>query len=228
MRAMILAAGKGARMCELTQTVPKPLLTVNGRYLIEYSLIALAKANIQDVLINTHYHAEQLRAALGNGRQYHLNISYSDEPVLLDTGGGIVKALPFFKGEPFIVTSADIVTDFAFETLCKLSTPAAHLVYVPNPYFKVQGDVSLTDPKQRSIVLPATGKTFTYASFGLFHPDLFQHSSDEPFPLNHLFLAAIQAKTLTGEVYNGYWQNVGTPQELALAEKQLALKSISS
>jgi len=108
MKAMILAAGRGERMRPLTDNVPKPLLQVKGQALVVYHLKALAAAGIQEVIINTWHLGDQLIDHLGDGRNFGLRLEYSVEPELLDTGGGIVRALAFLKPDPFIVLSADI------------------------------------------------------------------------------------------------------------------------
>src|SRR5579862_5971427 len=102
MRAMILAAGRGERMQALTLHTPKPLLTINGHYLIEYTLRLLARAHIRDIVINLAYHGDQIKAALGNGTRYGVSIVYSEEEERLETGGGIFNALPLLGNEPFL------------------------------------------------------------------------------------------------------------------------------
>src|SRR5690349_1153815 len=107
MRAMILAAGRGERMGELTRNTPKPLLRVLGHYLIEHTIIQLAKANIREIVINVSYQKEQIKAALSDGKKYGVSIVYSEEPERLETGGGIFNALPLLGKDPFLVVSAD-------------------------------------------------------------------------------------------------------------------------
>lgn len=101
MRAMILAAGRGERMGAMTQHTPKPLLLVNGKYLISYAIESLAAAHIKDIVINVSYLGEQIMAALGDGTRYGVHIVYSQEATRLETGGGIYQALPLLGPEPF-------------------------------------------------------------------------------------------------------------------------------
>ena len=103
MRAMILAAGRGERMGALTQHTPKPLLEVNGKYLIEYAIENLVRAGIFEIAINLSYHSEQIKSVLGDGKRYDISIFYSEEEERLETGGGIFKALPFFEKDPFLL-----------------------------------------------------------------------------------------------------------------------------
>ena len=107
---MILAAGRGERLRPLTDTVPKPLLEVRGRPLIEYHLEALSRAGFAEIVINLSWLGNQVRHHLGNGSDFNLAIEYSDEPEALETAGGILQALPLL-GERFIVVNADIFTD---------------------------------------------------------------------------------------------------------------------
>src|SRR3990167_1894743 len=109
MRGMILAAGRGKRMGSLTQELPKALLPVQGCYLIEYPLRALVRAGVREIVINVCYHGDKIKQALGNVKRYGASITYSEEPELLETGGSIFHVLPFFKNEPFIVASSDII-----------------------------------------------------------------------------------------------------------------------
>jgi NDP-sugar pyrophosphorylase family protein len=116
-RAMILAAGFGTRLRPLTNTVPKALVPVAGRPLVEYSLLWLKSQGIQDVVMNLHHHGEKVRAALGDGSVYGLRLTYSPEDPILDTGGGIKKAQPFLDGNTFLVLNGDTIIDLDLSTL---------------------------------------------------------------------------------------------------------------
>lgn len=111
MRAMILAAGFGTRLQDLTLDLPKPLITIHGHYLIEYALYLLKSAGITEIIINTHYHADKIRTAIQNGGSYGLSISYSHEESILGTGGGLKNAEYFFGDEPFVLINSDIICD---------------------------------------------------------------------------------------------------------------------
>jgi len=211
MKAMLLAAGRGERMGELTHARPKPLLKVGNQYLIEYSLHALQLAGIRDVIMNVSYYAEQIQTTIGDGAHYGLRITYSYEPERLETGGGIVQALPFFDKEPFLVMSSDIITDFPLQTLTKPLAHLAHLVLVANPRFHPEGDFGIT---MHYADLEAQPK-LTFANIGVYHPDLFLHATPSRFPLNELLFPAIRQRLVTAEAYHGRWFNVGSPDELA-------------
>lgn len=210
MKAMILAAGRGTRMGELSRELPKPLLPVAGKPLIAHTLTALAKANIREIVINISYLGEIIQETLGDGKKYGVNIQYSVEPTALETGGGIYQALPLLGRGPFIVVSGDIWTDYPWQQLPTRLSHLAHLVMVDNPSFHSEGDFFLT--KDNKIHLEGSPK-LTYASMGVLHPDLFKHCQPGIFRLTDVLLPAISQGEISGEHFNGDWMNVGTPEE---------------
>ena len=132
MKAMVLAAGQGTRLRPLTDTIPKALVPVAGRPMIEYSLLLLRHYGIGDIVINLHHHGEQIEKRLGDGSQLGLQISYSIEPELLDTGGGLLKAKPFFQNETFIVINTDVLIDLHLDELLEFhenKAPRQHWFY---------------------------------------------------------------------------------------------------
>ncbi len=211
MRAMILAAGRGQRMGDLTLTTPKPLLRVFDHYLIEYTFASLKRAGITDIVINVSYLATQLMQALGDGRDFGVNITYSIEETRLETGGGIVQALPLLGDQPFLVISSDIICDFPLQTLASRLSHLAHLVLVDNPSFHPEGDFGL---QQEMISMTATPR-LTFANIGIYHPDFFKDIAVGHFPLNRLLFKAIENNEVSGEYFQGLWFNVGTQQDLS-------------
>ncbi|HEX4044537.1 MAG TPA: nucleotidyltransferase family protein [Gammaproteobacteria bacterium] len=219
MRAMILAAGRGTRMGDLTTHTPKPLLKLGGRYLIEYPIKQLAAAGIRDIVINVSYLGEQIQAVLGDGHRFGVQLHYSIEPERLETGGGIVQALPLLGDQPFIVVSSDVITDYALSQLLQPLRGLAHLVLVDNPTYRPQGDFCL---HQNTVMIPThppSQTTYTYANLGVYSPALFQLSQPGHFPLSRLLIPAIQAGAVTGEHYRGQWHNIGTPHDLNECER---------
>jgi N-acetyl-alpha-D-muramate 1-phosphate uridylyltransferase len=224
MKAMILAAGRGLRLRPLTDKTPKPLILVANQPLIVHQVLKLAKIGIKEIVINVSYQAKQIIDTLGDGRAYGIKIEYSFEPTALETGGGICQALPILGSDPFIVISADIWTDFPLERLLShpLNTSVlAHLILVDNPNFHPQGDFNLTQTGLLS--LDDISNKFTFASLGIYHPDLFQGKSGA-FPLSSLLYEYIAERKITGEYYKGSWFNIGTPTELERLAKYLKQK----
>lgn len=213
MKAMILAAGRGERMRPLTDTTPKPLAPFRGGRLIEPLLYGLAQSGVREVVINVCYLAEQIMDFLQDGSRYGLTIQYSDERSgVLETGGGIYQALPLLGSQPFLVVSADIVTDFPFAKLMHQPLAGlAHLVLVNNPDFHLRGDFHLNADGK---VLTAGDNMLTFASIAVLHPQLFAGCTPGKFPLLKIFLEAIANNRLTGEHYHGQWSNIGTLQQL--------------
>jgi len=222
MKAMILAAGRGSRMRPLTDRVPKPLLKVGGKRLIEWHLLRFQQAGFTDIVINQGWLGEQLPAALGDGEKYGLNIQYSDErssahPAALETGGGILHALPLLGDAPFLVVNGDVWTDFDFAQLQLPAGRVAHLVLVDNPPQHPKGDFSL----QQGSVLEGEQSCLTFSGIGVYHPDLFANSQVGAFPLAPLLRAAMVGQRVSGQYYSGSWYDVGTPARLAALDKQL-------
>jgi MurNAc alpha-1-phosphate uridylyltransferase len=214
MRAMILAAGRGTRMRELTAERPKPLLELGGRSLIERQVEALAAAGVTDIVVNLAYGGAAIRTALGDGRRWDLGIRYSDEgEQALETGGGILRALPLLGGAPFIVANADVVTDFPYRELARADAAPGTLVLVDNPAHHPVGDFPLASDGR--IVIE--GERLTYAGVALLHPALFAGWQPGRLALKPILDAAIARGQLRGLHYRGLWIDVGTPERLAEA-----------
>lgn len=221
MRAMILAAGRGERMRPLTDACPKPLLAAGGRPLIEYHLENLAAAGIDEVVINLAWKGAMIREVLGDGGRFGVHIQYSDEgDEALDTGGGIYKALGMLGPDPFLVLSGDIWTDYPL--LRCLAQPASedlgHWVLVANPAFHVRGDFCLRDGRLHD----GDGPRYTYANIGVFRPAFFSGCAAGRFALAPLMFEWLRRGRISGELYQGAWHNVGTPEQLAQLDAQLA------
>ncbi len=135
---MLLAAGRGERLRPITDVLPKALVPVAGEPLIVHHLHKLAACGIHEIVINVSYRGTQIQDALGDGSDFGVNLHYSVEPVALETGGGIIKALPLLGSAPFLVISADIFTDYPLSQLKPDVQPLqglAHLVLVDNPSY---------------------------------------------------------------------------------------------
>jgi N-acetyl-alpha-D-muramate 1-phosphate uridylyltransferase len=209
---MVLAAGRGERMRPLTDKVPKPLLTVRGKPLIVYHLEKLSRLGVKQVVINLAWLGGQIRAALGDGARWNLQIQYSDEgSEALETGGGIFQALPWLGPEPFLVVNADVFTDFDFSAIRIAPEALAQLLLVANPMHHPHGDFALINGR----VEQQGGARWTYAGIGLYRPELFAACSAGKFPLLPLLRRAIAGQRLYGQVFEGAWSDVGSIERLA-------------
>jgi len=215
MQAMILAAGLGTRMGDLSQIIPKPMIALKGQPLISHLLQALKANGVNKAVINLFHLKNQIKDFLQDGSSYGIELTYSEEPELLGTGGGIVNALPLLDDAPFIVASADVYSSYQFSLLPKALTSMAHLVLVDNPSFKVKGDFAL-DGSQVKL----TGNNMlTYANVGVYKKEFFRDPPGTIFPLSCLLQRAINNKLVTGEYFNGIWYNIGTLELLTEAER---------
>ena len=224
MRAMILAAGRGERMRPLTDHCPKPLLPAADKPLIVYHLERLAAAGFKDIVINHAHLGEQLLAALGNGAQWDLSITWSPEPVgALETAGGICQALPHLDAgndAPFLVINGDIYCDWPIQSIHLAQQDLAHLVLVDNPLQHPTGDFVLQG--QRVSDKAAAMPTLTFAGIGFYRPSLFKKlTAGEPAKLAPLLRAAMAEHRVSGEHHQGRWEDVGTPERLAALDAEL-------
>lgn len=213
---MILAAGRGERMRPLTDAVPKPLLKVRGKSLIEYHLEALKQADYQRVIINHAWLGQQIESAIGTGKRFGLEIVYSPEVAALETAGGIINALPLLcpndHHEVFTVVNGDIFTDFDFDKL-----PAhfpdgieAHLVMVNNPQHNPDGDFYLDNHRLH----PTLGCKLTFSGIAMYHKRFFSQQSIDVKPLPPMWRDAIKREKISAQYFTGQWTDVGTPQRL--------------
>jgi MurNAc alpha-1-phosphate uridylyltransferase len=213
--AMIFAAGRGERMRPLSDATPKPLLRIGGKMLIEHHLEKLAAVGVQDVVINTSHLAEQFPAALGDGSRWSVRIRYSYEGEKpLETGGGIKHALPLLGDAPFIGVSADIVSDYDYAKLPAEPSGLAHLVMVPNPAFHSRGDFFLDGSRLNE---EGSGERLTFANIAVYRPELVARESATYFKLLPIYQRAMREGKLSGERFDGFWTNIGTPEQLRSA-----------
>ncbi|MFL9856765.1 nucleotidyltransferase family protein [Paraburkholderia madseniana] len=231
-KAMIFAAGRGERMRPLTDTCPKPLLEVGGKPLIVWQIERLARAGFQTIVINHAWLGEQIEAALGDGSRWGVQLRYSAEHEALETAGGIVQALPLLEddgaSEVFVAVSGDVYADFDYatlnaraETLAALREPGMHLVMVPNPAFHPNGDFGLVD----GVLSLEAQPRFTFGNIGLYDTRMFR---DLPRgtrrALTPYYRATIANGLASGELYEGLWENVGTPAQLQDLDQRVSAR----
>tara|TARA_B100000886_G_scaffold340385_1_gene309626 strand:+ start:25071 stop:25748 length:678 start_codon:yes stop_codon:yes gene_type:complete len=220
MKGMILAAGRGSRMGNLTIDIPKPLTKVGQSTLIEHNILRLKKAKIEDICINISYLGNQIKEYLKTGTHLGVNITYFDEKEdMLGTGGGILNALNFFDDDPFWLVNADLYSDYNIPLDLKLKPGfLAHLVLVPNPEHNNDGDFFL----KNNIVSVGYGKKpNTYSGISLLSPKLFNGINEKKFPLEPLLEANSEAGFISGEFYSGLWSDIGTRNRLKLIESRI-------
>ena len=227
---LVLAAGRGERMRPLTDTIPKPLLQVQGKSLLAWHLEALAKAGLTQVVINHAWLGEQIEASLGSGKQFGLQIFYSREESALETAGGICKALPLLRANDyFLVINGDVFTpQFPIQGLIQRVLELrsqdqllAHLVMVPNPPQHPHGDFYLDQTMVRDDgYAGATGAKLTFSGIGIYHHTLFKGLiSGQSAKLAPILRKAMADDRVSGEKYLGSWHDVGSPERLAELNK---------
>ena len=198
-------------MRPLSDSVPKPLLEIGGKALIEHHLQALRRAGIREIVVNLAWQGKRLREHLGDGAAYGVRIRYSDEGErALETGGGILKALDLLGAGPFLVVNGDIWTDFPFDNVCLAEDDWAHLVLVPNPEHNPKGDFVMHEGR----VVPDGEAALTFSGIGVYREELFAGCEPGAFPLAPLLRAAARRGRVSGEWYGGVWSDVGTPERL--------------
>ena len=214
---MLLAAGRGERLRPLTDTVPKALVEAGGKPLIAWHLERLAAAGCREAVINVSHLGERIVERLGDGTRFGLRIAYSREAERLETAGGIAQALHLLGAQPFVLVNADIYCECDLAPLFGMALGArlAHLVLVPNPPHRARGDFSLVAGEVRS----NAGPRYTYAGIAVVSPRLVESvKPGEKAPLAPLLYAAADRGLLSGELYSGLWQDVGTCERLAELE----------
>jgi len=229
--AVVLAAGLGTRMRPLTNAMPKALVRVCGKALIDHALDALADAGVGEAVVNLHHFADQLGGHLSQRKRPGIVLSDEREQ-LLDSGGGVAKALPHLRGAPFFVLNADTFWIEGFrpnllrladawdesrmDILLLLSAMANSIGYSGRGDFLMDGAGRLTRRAEREVA------PFAYAGAAIFHPRAFAAAPQGPFSLNRLFDEAIAAERLFGLRLEGLWLHIGTPQSIREAESAIA------
>jgi MurNAc alpha-1-phosphate uridylyltransferase len=213
MKAMILAAGRGKRMGHLTKNCPKPLLKVKGRCLIDWHLSKLYEAGFRDVVINVSYLSKEIIEFVGDGSKWKLNIFISEEIEALETAGGIKKAIKYLGDDPFIVINADIFSNYDYKNLKIRSlknNSMGHLVLVNNPEHHLEGDFGLLDD---GAITMDSDCLLTFSGIAIYNPKFFSELTEEcKIKLSPILEIAINKNCIQGELFEGIWSDVGTPE----------------
>ncbi len=226
---MILAAGLGTRMRPLTDHCPKPLLKVAGKPLIVHHIEQLVAKGIQEIVINHAYLGHMIEAELGNGQQFGCHIQYSAEPQALETGGGILQALPLLTDkevpeQAFLLVNGDVWLDWERIDIPAEVSGLCHLWLVENPEHNPLGDFVLADDQRVFDKTALDGKhqaALTFSGISLIKAALFDGTTEGAFPLAPLLRQAMATNNASGELYNGRWVDVGTPERLQQVENLL-------
>lgn len=225
--AMILAAGRGERLRPLTNQIPKALCLVQGKPLIEHHVMNLAAAGFEKIIINHAYLGGQIRQHLGDGSRWHVDIQYSPEtPGGLETGGGIVNALPLLGEKPFITVNADIYTHFDFKQLLAIleRVSCIHLVLVNNSKkLSHYGDFGL----EQECIVTNTDKQYTFAGIACYNPNILKHLQFGRYSVTPLIRQYVTERKVTGQWYSGTWFDIGSIERLNAANTY-ALNDYSS
>ncbi len=212
MIAMILAAGRGERLRPVTDSVPKSLLEIGGQALLERHLRSLAEGGVETVVINLGWLGEQITERIGSGEEYGLNVVYSQEgDNILETGGGIHRALPVLGADPFLVINADIYTDMPLPDVQLSDDDMVHLVCVPVPEDMASGDFAIVDSR----ICNGGEPMFTFSGVSIYRPEFFADCTPGRFSVVPMLRAAADADRISGSIYSGLWRDVGTPERLA-------------
>lgn len=229
--AMVFAAGLGSRMRPVTNTIPKPLVAIGGRTMLDHMLDRLAEVGVTRAVVNVHYRADQVEAALADRHAPAITIS-DERDRLLDQGGGIVRALPHLGAAPFFICNTDAVWiegpelslvhlaatwDPAKMDICLLLAATTSSVGVDWP-----GDFLMDDTGRLTKRPDGTVAPFVYAGIGIIKPDLFAGVTDPVFRLAPYFFDAAEQGRLYGARLEGTWLHVGTPEAIVEAEAAFA------
>ena len=212
---MILAAGRGETNGALTKETPKPLLIFKGKPLIVWHIEKLSAAGFTDIVINVSYLAEKIKGYLGNGSQWGVRIFFSDENPVLETAGGIKKALHLLKSDPFLVINSDIYSDINYAELYELNLPKSIeglLFFVKNPLHNPAGDFLLGED---GVIMNNGAIKKTFSGVGIYRPNFFYGlPNNESIKLSDVLKEKAEKKLIKGKLFNGLWIDIGTPERL--------------
>jgi MurNAc alpha-1-phosphate uridylyltransferase len=230
-RAMIMAAGFGTRMRPLTNKIPKPLVKVQGRALIDHVMDRLVEAGVKTIVVNIHYMGDQIKAHVEKRKDVEIVVS-DESDTILDSGGGIFKALPHFKGEPFYHANADTVwvegASHALERLSAAWNPynmdALMLLAstVTTVCYDGRGDFMMDAEGRLSRVPEGRISPFVWMSMEILHPRLFDGMQPGKFSINPLWDKAIAKGRLYGQRLDGVWMHIDRPEAVKQSEEYLA------
>jgi len=234
-KAMLFAAGLGTRLRPLTDTLPKCLVPVNGRPMIDYPLMLLRHYGIREIVVNVHHHAERVEEYLGDGSRFGVDVAYSREPVLLDTGGGLLGAKRFLEQDAFVIINSDVLIDLRLDEVLRFHhdrEAAATLVLRKDPLAEAYGAIwtDATGRMRKLLHHEAPGKgsgnleQYMFTGVHIVEPRIFRYmEGHEPFSITRTTYPRMLAgaERLCGFPFDGDWQDMGTPERLQATEAKL-------
>jgi N-acetyl-alpha-D-muramate 1-phosphate uridylyltransferase len=219
----ILAAGRGERMRPLSDTIPKPLLKVSGKSLLQHHLERLATQGFRKVIINVAHLGQQIIDTVGNGQSFGIDIFYSfEQDGALETLGGLRNALDNIQSEHFLLLNADIWSDCDFRSLLDYRPEIAHLLMTTNPSHHPEGDFILEESGKLSLGVPGDGRTrSTYTGIGIYNKSFIASLNKGYSRLGPLLKEEIKKNGLWGSMHYGQWFDIGTPERLTQVNQLL-------
>ncbi len=235
MKAMLFAAGLGTRLRPLTDKLPKCLVPVNGRPMIDYPLMLLCYYGIREIVVNVHHHAERVEEHLGDGSRFGVDIVYSREPVLLDTGGGVLGAKRFLDQDTFVIVNSDVLIDLRLDEVLRFHrdrAPVATLVLRKDPladeygaiWTDSEGTIRKLLQHETPGATPSPLEQYMFTGVHVVEPRIFRYmEGPEPFSITRTTYPRMLAgsERLCGFPFDGDWQDMGTPERLAATETKL-------
>ena len=243
LKAIILAAGYGKRLKHISKKYPKPLVTINGKTLLDHALEKLDSVPCSQIVINVHYMAEKIETHVKLNKKIKANIILSDErDKILDTGGGVFKALPHLKNKnkPFIILNSDCLWMEKKNTIQKLilkwdtdNMDCLMLLAKKEKACGYDGNGNFNANKNGMITIPKNKQYANYIYTGLclvspklFYPDIIAKNPNKPFSMRLLWESAIEKKRLFGIIHDNLWIHVGTPEAIIRAEEEFKRQKI--
>ncbi|MEE3000289.1 MAG: nucleotidyltransferase family protein [Pseudomonadota bacterium] len=229
-KAMVLAAGLGRRLRPITNNLPKPLVKIANRTLLDHTLDHLVAAGVECAVVNVHYLADQIKRHLNSRKDLEIIIS-SEELSLLETGGGVKKVIKKFNDEPFYISNADVFwlngpttvlermieqwDETRMDALLMLHATVEAYGYSGDGDFEVDANGKLSRRIEREIT------PYLFSGVQIIHPRIFENTPDGKFSLNVIYDKGIEADRLYGVVHDGEWFHIGTPEGLAEVESYM-------
>ena len=225
-KGMILAAGLGTRLRPLTDKTPKPLIEVGGKKIIEYSIDLLVKVGIHDIIINLHHLGDQIKSCLGDGARYGAKFTYSFEPKILGTGGGIKKAEDFFNGEPFVAINGDVITDIDLKRVIKFHQGGGfNTSLVLRPL--CEGETYTPIETDGDLLIGFDSGNKMYTGIQIIDPSILKALPKKTFLdiVSSCFIPLLKKGGKIGAyIFAGYWDEIGTQERLNAVRKNFSDK----